>query len=112
MGLLEGKRGIVMGVANDHSIAWGIAKKLSEQGADLCFTYQGETLLRRIQPLAESMTLVLKPGKSLANANIDQVLLSLNESGFYLQMPPAGSSSNFKLTQLDTHHFLADSDEC
>ena len=55
MGLLEGKRGIVMGVANDHSIAWGIAKKLSEQGADLCFTYQGETLLRRIQPLAESI---------------------------------------------------------
>ena len=55
MGLLEGKRGIVMGVANNHSIAWGIAKKLSEQGADLCFTYQGETLLRRIQPLAESI---------------------------------------------------------
>ena len=52
MGLLEGKKGIIMGVANDHSIAWGIAKKLSEQGADLCFTYQGETLLRRIQPLA------------------------------------------------------------
>ena len=44
-----------MGVANDHSIAWGIAKQLSEQGADLCFTYQGESLLRRIQPLAKSI---------------------------------------------------------
>ena len=44
-----------MGVANDHSIAWGIAKQLSEQGAELCFTYQGESLLRRVQPLAKSI---------------------------------------------------------
>jgi enoyl-[acyl-carrier protein] reductase I len=40
---MSGKKGIIMGVANDHSIAWGIAKNLSEQGAELCFTYQGET---------------------------------------------------------------------
>ena len=52
---LKGKRGVVMGVANDHSIAWGIAKQLSDQGAELCFTYQGESLLRRIKPLAESI---------------------------------------------------------
>jgi enoyl-[acyl-carrier protein] reductase I len=44
-----------MGLANDHSIAWGVAKKLSEQGAELCFMYAGETLLRRVQPLAESL---------------------------------------------------------
>ncbi len=44
-----------MGVANDHSIAWGIAKKLSEEGAELCFTYQGDSLLRRVRPLAESI---------------------------------------------------------
>lgn len=44
-----------MGLANDHSIAWGIAKKLSEEGAELCFMYAGETLLRRVQPLAESL---------------------------------------------------------
>ena len=55
MGILDGKRGVVMGVANDHSIAWGIAQKLADQGADLCFTYQGEALLRRIKPLAESI---------------------------------------------------------
>ena len=55
MNFLKGKKGIIMGVANDHSIAWGIAKQLSEQGADLCFTYQGESLLRRIQPLAKSI---------------------------------------------------------
>ena len=55
MGYLKNKRGIIMGVANDHSIAWGIAKKLSEEGAELCFTYQGESLLRRVKPLSESI---------------------------------------------------------
>ena len=62
-------------------------------------------LKAKLQPLVESMTLVLKPSKSLANADIDKVLSSLNESGFYLQMPPVGSSSNFKLSQIDKHHF-------
>ena len=55
MGYLTNKKGVVMGVANDHSIAWGIAKKLSEEGAELCFTYQGDSLLRRVKPLAESI---------------------------------------------------------
>ena len=55
MGYLKNKKGVVMGVANDHSIAWGIAKKLSEEGAELCFTYQGDSLLRRVKPLAESI---------------------------------------------------------
>ena len=55
MGILKGKKGVVMGVANNHSIAWGIAKKLAEQGAELCFTYQGKSLLRRIEPLAQSI---------------------------------------------------------
>ena len=55
MGYLKNKRGIVMGVANDHSIAWGIAQKLSDEGAKLCFTYQGDSLLRRVKPLAESI---------------------------------------------------------
>ena len=55
MEILKGKKGIVMGVANNHSIAWGIAQKLAEQGAELCFTYQGESLLRRIEPLAQSI---------------------------------------------------------
>jgi len=52
-GLMQGKRGLIMGVANDHSIAWGIAKKLAEHGAELAFTYQGEALLKRVTPLAE-----------------------------------------------------------
>jgi enoyl-[acyl-carrier protein] reductase I len=53
--LMKGKRGLVMGVANDHSIAWGIARTLAAQGADLAFTYQGDALGRRVKPLAESV---------------------------------------------------------
>lgn len=53
--LMEGKRGLVMGVANDHSIAWGIAKTLAAHGAELAFTYQGDALGRRVRPLAQSV---------------------------------------------------------
>lgn len=53
--LLTGKRGLIMGVANDHSIAWGIANHLHLHGADLAFTYQSEALGRRVKPLAESV---------------------------------------------------------
>jgi len=55
MGLMQGKRGLVMGVANDHSIAWGIAKVLRAHGAELAFTYQGEALGKRVAPLAQSL---------------------------------------------------------
>jgi enoyl-[acyl-carrier protein] reductase I len=54
-GLMQGKRGLIMGVANDHSIAWGIAKTLAQHGAQLAFTYQGEALGRRVAPLARSL---------------------------------------------------------
>jgi enoyl-[acyl-carrier protein] reductase I len=52
---MQGKRGLIMGVANDHSIAWGIAKTLAAHGAELAFTYQGEALAKRVRPLAESV---------------------------------------------------------
>ena len=54
-GLMSGKRGLVMGVANDHSIAWGIAKALAAEGAELAFTYQGEALGKRVAPLADTL---------------------------------------------------------
>jgi enoyl-[acyl-carrier protein] reductase I len=54
-GLMQGKRGLIMGVANDHSIAWGIAKVLAEHGAELAFTYQGEALGKRVAPLAKTL---------------------------------------------------------
>lgn len=53
--IMQGKRGLVMGVANDRSIAWGISKALADAGAELAFTYQGEALERRVRPLAESV---------------------------------------------------------
>jgi len=52
---MAGKRGLIMGVANNRSIAWGIAKAVADQGADLAFTYQGEALEKRVRPLAESV---------------------------------------------------------
>ena len=55
MSLLKGKKGLIMGVANERSIAWGIAKKLSEHGAELSFTYLGDALKKRVVPLAESL---------------------------------------------------------
>jgi len=54
-GLMAGKKGLVMGVANDHSIAWGIAQSLHAQGAELAFTYQGEAFGKRVKPLAASV---------------------------------------------------------
>ena len=53
--LMKGKRGLIMGIANDHSIAWGIARALAAQGAEMAFTYQGEALGKRVKPLAESL---------------------------------------------------------
>jgi enoyl-[acyl-carrier protein] reductase I len=53
--LMRGKRGVVMGVANQNSIAWGIARQLAAQGAEIAFTYQGEGLERRVRPLVESI---------------------------------------------------------
>lgn len=54
-GLMAGKRGLIMGLANDRSLAWGIAKKLAEHGAEMAFSYQGEALERRVRPLAEQL---------------------------------------------------------
>ncbi len=54
-GLMQGKRGLIMGLANDKSLAWGIARRLAEQGAELAFSYQGEALEKRVRPLAASL---------------------------------------------------------
>ena len=54
-GYMAGKRGLIMGLANDRSLAWGIAKKLREEGAELAFSYQGEALEKRVRPLAEEL---------------------------------------------------------
>jgi enoyl-[acyl-carrier protein] reductase I len=80
MGLLTGKRGIIFGVANDMSIAWGIAQKLKEEGAELAFTYLNEALEKRVRPLAESLgsTLVL-PCDVASDAEIEAVFSNLKQ---------------------------------
>jgi len=82
---MKGKRGLIMGVANDHSIAWGIAKALAAQGAELAFTYQGEALGKRVKPLAESLgaSLVL-PCDVEDLASVDTVFETLREKWGHL----------------------------
>src|ERR1700719_373778 len=76
--LMRGKRGLVMGIANDHSIAWGIAKTLSEHGAELAFTYQGDALGKRVKPLADSLGVDLVLPCDVENlASVDSVFEAL-----------------------------------
>jgi enoyl-[acyl-carrier protein] reductase I len=77
-GLMTGKRGLIMGVANNHSIAWGIAQALAAEGAELAFTYQGEALGKRVKPLAESLgSSVLLPCDVEDIASVDAVFEEL-----------------------------------
>src|ERR1700760_2915579 len=78
--LMKGKRGLVMGIANDHSIAWGIAKALAAQGAEMAFTYQGEALGKRVKPLAESLGVKLVlPCDVESIESVDSVFATLKE---------------------------------
>jgi enoyl-[acyl-carrier protein] reductase I len=80
-GLMNGKRGLIMGVANDHSIAWGIAKVLAEHGASLAFTYQGEALGKRVGPLAKSLGSDLVLPCDVENlASVDAVFETLGQT--------------------------------
>ena len=78
--LMQGKRGVIMGVANDRSIAWGIAASIAAQGAEIAFTYQGEALGKRVRPLAESIgsTTVL-PCDVSDDVAIDETFAALKE---------------------------------
>jgi enoyl-[acyl-carrier protein] reductase I len=77
-GLMAGKRGLVMGVANDHSIAWGIAQMLAAHGAELAFTYQGEAQKKRLTPLAESVgSRLVMPADVESDEQLDAVFETL-----------------------------------
>ena len=79
--LMAGKRGLVMGVANDRSIAWGIASKAHAHGAELAFTYQGDALEKRVRPLAESVgSKLVLPCDVADDASIDAVFAALKET--------------------------------
>jgi enoyl-[acyl-carrier protein] reductase I len=78
--LMQGKRGLIMGVANDHSIAWGIAQALFNQGAKLAFTYQGEALGKRVKPLAASVNSDVMLECDVENvASVDGVFAALGK---------------------------------
>ncbi len=77
---MTGKRGLIMGVANDHSIAWGIAKTLAASGAELAFTFQGEAFGKRVKPLAESVgSKLLLPCDVEDEASVDTVFATLEK---------------------------------
>jgi enoyl-[acyl-carrier protein] reductase I len=77
---MAGKKGLVMGVANDRSIAWGIADVLSKHGAELAFTYQGETLAKRVKPLAESAgSSIVLPCDVEDEASMDAVFAEIDK---------------------------------
>lgn len=77
---MAGKKGLVMGVANERSIAWGIADVLSQHGADLAFTYQGETLAKRVKPLAEGVgSKLVLPCDVEDEASMDAVFAAIGE---------------------------------
>ena len=76
--LMAGRRGLVLGVANDHSIAWGIARTLSQHGAELAFTYQNEAIAKRVTPLAASLgSALVMPCEVEDQASIDSVFQRL-----------------------------------
>ncbi|MCM2343417.1 MAG: enoyl-ACP reductase FabI [Alphaproteobacteria bacterium] len=78
--LMAGKRGLIMGVANDRSIAWGIAKAVSDQGAELAFTFQGEALEKRVRPLAESVgSKMVLPCDVTDDAALDAVFTAIEK---------------------------------
>ena len=80
MGLLDGKKGLILGVANDHSIAWGIAQALHAEGADLGFTYVGDALERRVRPLATSLgAKLIEPCDVQSDEEIDALMRRVRE---------------------------------
>jgi enoyl-[acyl-carrier protein] reductase I len=81
MGLMQGRRGLVIGIANDHSIAWGIARRLAEEGARLAVTYQGEALGKRVRPLAQSLKAELCAPCDVEDlASVDKVFDEINHA--------------------------------
>ncbi|WP_367383398.1 enoyl-ACP reductase FabI [Roseobacter sp. HKCCD8198] len=80
MGLMSGKRGLIMGLANDKSIAWGVAKALAAEGAELAFSYQGEQLLKRVTPLAAELgSDIVLPCDVGDEASMDALFASLKD---------------------------------
>lgn len=102
--LMAGKRGLIMGVANDRSIAWGIANVAAAHGAELAFTYQGEALQKRVVPLAESVgAKIIAPCDVTDEASIDQLFKTIEEKWGGLDFLVHGIAFSDK-NELDGHY--------
>src|SRR5688500_2589345 len=78
--IMAGKRGLIMGVANDRSIAWGIAQQAAAAGAQLAFTFQGEALEKRVRPLADSVgSTIVEPCDVSDEASVDRVFSTIEK---------------------------------
>jgi len=116
-GLMAGKRGLIMGVANDRSIAWGIARACSAQGAELAFTYQGDALKKRVLPLAaETGAPIVAPCDVTDAASIDAVFEEIGATwgglDFLVHAIAYADKAELKGRYIDTsaenfHHSLA-----
>ena len=97
-GLMQGKRGLVMGVANDHSIAWGIARVLSAHGAEIAFSYQGDAQAKRLRPLAASIgSKIIVPADVENDQSLDDTFATLRDEWGHIDFVVhaiAGSDKN------------------
>lgn len=102
--LLAGKRGLIMGVANDRSLAWGIAQVAAANGAELAFTYQGDALLKRVAPLAQSIgASILLPCDVTDEASMDSVFQAIEAKWGKLDFVVHGIAFSDK-NELDGHY--------
>ncbi|WP_420549367.1 enoyl-ACP reductase FabI [Curvivirga sp.] len=105
--LMAGKRGLILGLANDKSIAWGISKALAEHGAEIAFTYQGEALEKRVRPLAESLgSTIILPCDVTDEESMDNVFAELEKQwgkiDFLVHAVAFADKSELKGKYLDT----------
>src|SRR3954469_21634532 len=105
-GLMAGKRGLIMGVANDHSIAWGIAQMLASQGAEIAFTYQGDAQKKRLGPLAQSIgSSIVLPADVESDEQLDAAFAILKKEwgGIDFLVHSLAFSDRDELTGRDVH---------
>ena len=95
--LMKGKKGLIMGVANERSIAWGIATAAAAQGAELAFTYQGEALLKRITPLAEKVGSIF-PGR----------VNGVTRFGLFITLDDSGADGLVPMRSLPDDYYIHD----
>ena len=102
--LMAGKKGLIMGVANDRSIAWGIAQACAAQGAEIAFTYQGEALQKRVVPLAHSVgSPIIEPCDVTDEESLDALFAVIKEKWGHLDFVVHGIAYSDK-TELDGHY--------